>query len=239
MKEPTQTTRTIRPNCSSRALRIVDIDRAKPVRKRSRSRKNVRVERHFTEAEMRELLRRARQRAARGNLIDRADYALIVFAYATGCRVGEIATAGLSRSQPNYLDLRAGVLTIREAKCDSAGSVPLDMASLRVLRRYVRDVRPHLRNAAHCDRLFLSKTGRPYSPNALTQKFGLMLARFGFRGKTAHAFRHYYCTDLLRRGVAPHVVQALARHRDARTTLGIYAHPSADDLRAAVLRRAN
>ena len=106
-----------------------------------------------------------------------------------------------------------------------------------VLRWYQREVRPRFKNAIHLHNLFLSKRGRPYSANILTQKFSLLLTRFGFADKTAHAFRHYYVTDLLRRGVQPHVAQALARHRDARTTLQVYAHASADDLRSAVNRR--
>lgn len=191
----------------------------------------------FTEPEMKALLNAARRRAARGTVIDKADHALIVFAYASGSRVSEIATTSLSRNEPNHIDLRAGVLTITEAKYDSTGCVPLDSGSLRILRRYANDVRPRLKNAKHLHHLFFTKVGRPYSPNVLTQKFSLLLGRFGFTDKTAHAFRHFYVTDLLRRGVQPHVVQALARHRDARTTLQVYAHPSVDDLKSAVLRR--
>ena len=191
----------------------------------------------FTEQDIKTLLNAAKRRAARGTIIDKADYALLTFAYATGCRVSEIATVSLSRGQPNWIDLNAAMLTIREAKYDGVGSVPLDAASVRVLRWYARDVRPRLRNAQHLDRFFITKVGRPYSPNVLTQKFSLLLQRFGFGDKTAHAFRHYYVSDLLRRGVQPHVVQALARHRDARTTLGVYAHATPDDLKNAVNRR--
>lgn len=191
----------------------------------------------FTEQEMKSLLTAARRRAARGNNVDKADMALLTFAYSSGCRVSEIATTSLSRTDSNYLDLLSGTLTITVAKYGSVGAVPLDVGSLRVLRNYVRDVRPQFRNAVHLHHLFLSKVGRPYTPNVLTQKFSLLLTRFGFPDKTAHALRHYFVTDLLRRGVQPHVVQALARHRDARTTLGIYAHATSDDLRAAVNRR--
>jgi site-specific recombinase XerD len=191
----------------------------------------------FTEQEIGALLSAAKRRAARGTIIDRSDYALLTFAYASGCRVSEIASVSLDRRQPNWIDLGTAMLTIREAKYDSVGSVPLDVASVRVLRWYVRDVRPHLKNAQHLDRLFLSKVGRPYSANVLTQKFSLLLRRFGYEHRTAHALRHYYVSDLLRRGVQPHVVQALARHKDARTTLGVYAHATPDDLRNAVNRR--
>ena len=152
-------------------------------------------------------------------------------------RVSEIATTSLSRAEPNHIDLTRGVLRITQAKYGSVGVVPIDTVSLRTLRWYVRDVRPRMKNAQHLHHLFFSKVGRPYSANVLTQKFSLLLDRFGFGDKTAHAFRHFYVTDLLRRGVQPHVVQALARHRDARTTLQVYAHPNADDLRSAVLRR--
>lgn len=192
---------------------------------------------HFTQQEMQELLRTARRRSMRGTLIDKADYSLIVFAYSTGCRVGEIASTSLDHQAPNHLDLQSSSLRIKQAKYDSQGLVPIDVANIRILRWYARDVRPRLRNALHLQHLFLSKTGRPYSANVLTQKFSLLLDRFGFSDKTCHSFRHYYVTDLLRRGVQPHVVQSLARHRDARTTLQIYAHPTMDDLRNAVNRR--
>lgn len=191
----------------------------------------------FTELEMTALLQAAKRRARWGRVVDKVDHALIVFAYATGCRVSEIATTSLSRGEPNHVDLDSGTVTITQAKYGSVGTVPIDVASLRTLRWYVRDVRPKLRNALHLHHLFLTKTGRPYSPNVLTQTFSLLLARFGFEDKTAHAFRHFYVTDLLRKGCQPHVVQALVRHRDARTTLGVYAHASADDLRAAIHRR--
>ena len=195
------------------------------------------TDRCFTELEMKSLIQTARRRASRGTLVDKVDYALIIFAYSTGCRVGEIATTSLSRNDPNHIDLASGTLTITQAKYDSVGTVPLDVASLRTLRSYERDVRPRLKNALHLCNLFLTKTGRPYSRNILTQKFSLLLSRFGFPNRTAHAFRHYFVSDLLRRGCKVHVVQSLARHRDARTTLQVYAHATADHLRSAVNRR--
>ena len=193
--------------------------------------------RQFTEQEIRALLRAAKRRASRGSIIDKADYALVVFAYASGCRVGEIATTSLSRTEPNHLELSSGTLTIGQAKYNSVGVVPIDVGSLRILRWYARDVRPKFKGAIHLHQLFVTKTGRPYSANVLCQKVSLLLSRFGFPNQTAHSFRHYYVTDLLRRGCQPHVVQRLVRHKDARTTLGIYAHASVDDLRSAVNRR--
>ena len=190
----------------------------------------------FTETEMKSLLQAAKRRATRGTVVDKADYALVVFAYATGCRVSEIASTSLSRSDPNYIDLISGTVVLTQAKYDSVGSIPIDVVSLRTLKWYVRDVRPRLKNAGNLRYLFLSKLGRPYSANVLTQKLSLLLTRFGYGDKTAHSFRHFFCTDLFRRGAHLHEAKALMRHRDVRSTM-VYSHATVDDLRAAVNRR--
>ncbi|UCC30078.1 MAG: site-specific integrase [Phycisphaerales bacterium] len=192
--------------------------------------------RFFADGEVQSLFRAVRQRASRGTLLDKVDYALVTFAWATGCRASEIASVSLDPKQVNYLDVRAGLVVLTDAKWGSSGTVPLDARSLRVMRRYVREVRPLVRNAAVLDRLFLTKTGSPYTPNTMSKKLTMLLTRYGFPGKTAHSFRHHFCTDLLRRGAHLHEAKALMRHRDVRSTM-LYSHATVDDLRAAVNRR--
>jgi site-specific recombinase XerD len=70
----------------------------------------------------------------------------------------------------------------------------------------------------------------------MSRKLSLLLTRYGFPGKTAHSFRHHFCTDLLRRGGRLHEAKALMRHHDVRSTM-VYSHATVDDLRAAVNRR--
>lgn len=48
-----------------------------------------------------------------------------------------------------------------------------------------------------------------------------------------HKLRHFFVTELLRNGVAPPVVQRLARHSDLVTTP---RYVDVDDLRAAIAR---
>ena len=192
--------------------------------------------RFFSDGEMRELLSNLRQKARNGRLIDKVDHALIVFAWATGCRASEIASISLNPRQPNWIDLQAGLITITDAKWDSKGTIPVDASSLRILRHYVREIRPRFRNAAVLHQLFLTKTGSPYNANKMTKKMRLLLSRYGLDGKSAHSFRHFFCTDLLRRGVQLHEARALMRHRDVRSTM-VYSHATVDDLRAAVNRR--
>jgi integrase/recombinase XerD len=194
--------------------------------------------RYFTDSEMRTLLRAVRAKAARGGLVDKVDHALVICAWATGCRAGEIASISIDKSRPNHIDIEAGVIVIDEAKWETKGIVPLDRASLRVLRRYIREVRPRVRFANRTDRLFLTKIGSPYSANAMTKKLSMLLSRYGFPGKTAHSLRHYCCTDLIRRtGGNISLAKMLMRHRDVRSTMR-YDHPSLDDLRGAVNRRS-
>ena len=192
--------------------------------------------RFFTSGEMQELLSQLRRQANGGRLIDQVDYALVVFAWATGCRASEIASVSLSPTQPNWVDLKSGLVAITDAKWDSKGTIPLDAASLKMVRRYVREVRPRIRNAAVLHQLFLTKTGSPYNPNKMTKKLRMLLARYGLDNKSAHSFRHYFCTDLFRRGARLHEAKALMRHRDVRSTM-VYSHSTVDDLRAVVNRR--
>ena len=196
------------------------------------------AKRIFTEVEVQELLKRLRRAARGGRLIDKIDYSLVTFAWATGCRASELASVSLMATQPNWIDLGSGLVTITDAKWDSRGTIPLDARSLRVIRWYVREVRPCIRNAAVLHQLFLTKTGSPYNSNKMTKKMTLVLARYGLAGKSAHSFRHWFCTDLFRRGVKLHEAKALMRHRDVRSTM-VYSHATVDDLRAAVNRRVS
>ncbi len=192
--------------------------------------------RFFTQGEMDELLRKLRSKARNGRMIDKIDHALVVFAWATGCRASEIASMSLDLRQPNWIDLKSGLVTITDAKWQSKGTIPLDATSLRTIRHYVRQVRPNLRSASVMHQLFLTKTGSPYRSNTMTKKLRLLLARYGFEGKSAHSLRHQFCTDLFRRGAQLHEVKALMRHRDVRSTM-VYSHATVDDLRAVVNRR--
>ena len=193
--------------------------------------------RFFTDSEMQSLLRAVRSKASRGNTQHKSDHALVLFAWATGCRVAEIASVSIDPARPNHIDLDSGVVVLHEAKWDSKGVIPLDAACLRVLRRFIRDVRPSIRNAALIDTLFVTKTGSPYSPNTMSKKLSLLLTRFGYPEKTAHSFRHYLATDLMRRGVNLAIAAQVLRHRDPRSTLA-YSHPTVDDMRRALNRRS-
>ncbi len=190
----------------------------------------------FTQTEMQTLLRDVRQRALRGTTQDKTDHALVTFCWATGCRSAELASMSLDLKQPNHIDVGTGIVTITSAKWNSQGMIPLDTRSARVLRRYINEVKPEIRNASTLDRVFITKTGSPYNSNKMSKKLSMLLTRHGFFDKTAHSFRHHFRTDLLRRGAQLHEAKPLMRHRDVRSTM-VYSHSTVEDLRVAVNRR--
>ena len=132
------------------------------------------MQRNFTEGEMQDLLRQLRTKSRTGRLIDKIDFALVTFFWATGCRASEVASISPSRTQPNWIDLKSGLVTITEAKWNSKGTIPLDPTSLRIIRHYVRKVRPQIRNSSVMHQLFLTKTGSPYNSNKMTKKMRML-----------------------------------------------------------------
>jgi integrase len=65
-------------------------------------------------------------------------------------------------------------------------------------------------------------------PNPQSKSTGVMFS--------SHAFRHTYATELLRNGVPAEVVRALLVHASVTTTVGTYAHLTAEDARRALVK---
>ena len=81
--------------------------------------------------------------------------------------------------------------------------------------------------------VFESKAGTAFSPNSLVQVFARIYKASGIDQATSHAGRHFFLTTLANKGVAIHVLAALAGHRNLSTT-AVYLHANATVLRAAV-----
>lgn len=79
----------------------------------------------------------------------------------------------------------------------------------------------------------------PWRPDSTTRAFRLLVERAGVPGVRLHDLRHYVATRLLAAGVDVRTVAGRLGHRNASTTLNVYAHfvQDADDEAAAVLAR--
>ena len=160
----------------------------------------------------------------------------LMFAIAayTGLRAGEIM--GLRGED---IDLAQRTLTVRQtawygriqtAKTKgSESTVPIPEALAQLL----------IGSVPASGLLFTTRTGRPYSANQIVQRrLWPILDKLGIARAGFHAFRHMHTSLLLESGASPAVAQRQMRHKDAKTTLGIYGHIVGDAQREAVERVA-
>jgi len=155
--------------------------------------------------------------------LDLRDRAMIETLYATGMRVSEAVELPLSR-----LNLLQGVVRVL-GKGGRERLVPVGDAALVALARWIDVGRPQLRPRG--EQVFVSRTGRPLSRQALWQRIRLLARRAGVQTPVhPHRLRHSFATHLLDNGADLRVVQMLLGHADLATTQ-IYTHVSRSRLR--------
>lgn len=189
--------------------------------------KGKRLPRRIPAEDMRKILAVHGQAASEGrDPHDLRDQAVLELLYASGCRVSEVA------------DLRAGDVDFarRQARVLGKGGkervVPFHEICADSMRRYAELGRPALvRPGSPAELLFLSDTGRRYSPDLIRRMFRATLRDAGVRADyTPHDMRHTFASDLLEGGADLRSVQELLGHASPSTTQ-IYTHLSPDYLR--------
>ena len=146
----------------------------------------------------------------------RRDYALILFLYASGCRISEALAARRE-------DLVEGWLRIRYAKGAKERMVPLAPAALEALEEYL----------AHSDLsssyLWLNYRGEP-----LSRVSAYKIVR-KYLGVSPHVLRHSFASALILGGADLRVVQELLGHSSLVTTQ-IYTHIERKHLKETVVQ---
>lgn len=152
----------------------------------------------------------------RSEWIGLRDYALILFLYATGMRIGESLAAEEG-------DIEGEWIRIRHGKGEKERYVPIAPDALNALRRY-QDACPFSKRT-----LWLNYRGEPLSRVSafkITQKY---------LGVSPHSLRHSYATALILGGADLRVVQELLGHASLLTTQ-IYTHVQKQNLQQTVLK---
>jgi integrase/recombinase XerD len=154
------------------------------------------------------------QRIERDDFIARRDRALILFLYASGCRISEALAA---RSE----DIVDGWLKIRYAKGEKERMVPLAPAALDALHRYLE----------LCD---ISSTylWRNYRAERLSRVGAFKICKKHL-GVSPHVLRHSFASALVIGGADLRVVQELLGHSSLATTQ-IYTHIEKRELQKTV-----
>lgn len=160
----------------------------------------------------------------------RRAFALAVYA---GLRAGEIR--GLTWAD---VDLNAKTLVVRQAisrgvaappKSGHDRLVPLVLQLAELLEAIPKGARVASAPVAP------TQAGKVWGEWGLYQAFRRAARRVGVVGFREHDLRHFFVTELFRRGASAPAVQALAGHADLTTTQR-YAHLVQNDLRATIAR---
>ena len=77
--------------------------------------------------------------------------------------------------------------------------------------------------------------GRRCAPGSLSTWWRKHSADYGMSGWTLHELRHSFFSLAAASGVHPAIMQQLAGHSSAQTTMDIYTHVNMDSKRAAVM----
>lgn len=157
------------------------------------------------------------------------DVAILELLYASGLRASELCDL-----QPNDINLQTGCVRVL-GKGMKERIVPVGRAAREALERYLCECRPKL-DRRHCDRLFLSRTGRAMDRIALWMLVRRYATKSGLLKRVSpHVLRHCFATHLLGGGADLRVVQELLGHSDISTTQ-IYTHVAQDRLKAVHVR---
>jgi integrase/recombinase XerD len=161
-----------------------------------------------------------------GTPIGRRDRAILELLYGAGLRLGEAA-----RTDVSDLDLRSGLLLVRNGKGRKDRIVPLCGSAATALDTYLTASRPELVTTVNAA-LFLSRDGARLGAAGLRARIQYHGRRIGVR-LTPHALRHTCATHLLRGGADLRHVQALLGHRRLTTT-ALYTRVAITDLRSVI-----
>ena len=164
----------------------------------------------------------------------------ILFALCYGLRVGEVC--GLKWSDIDFEERTISVnrtvirlkkdgksqLTVQTPKTDSASRIiPIAQEMLDLLER--------LGGSRKSDAFILtSSSTKPMEPRTLEAGYHAYLSRHGLQQHTFHALRHTFATRAIEKGYDAKAVSEILGHKNVRTTLDLYVHPSMSHKRQIV-----
>ena len=155
----------------------------------------------YSDTEIRSLLQAALEMPCRNR-----DCALLPWTYY--CLFGLLSVSGLRISEACNLELRdvdldAGVLTVRESKCDRTRLVPLHSTTCEVLADYIARRKKHWDGRPVSAYLLVSSRGNRLCRSQIQGTFHTLSRQIGLRGEhdshrpRLHDFRHTFATRTL------------------------------------------
>ncbi|GAA6526482.1 tyrosine recombinase XerC [Intrasporangium sp. DVR] len=172
-----------------------------------------------------EMLDLAALRADDADPIHMRDRAILELLYATGIRVGELASLDV-----DDLDLRDRTVRVM-GKGAKERVVPFGVPAARACEEWLRAARPALVGARSGPALFLGRRGARVDPRQVRSLVHEVLSHLPDAPDLGpHGLRHSAATHLLEGGADLRMVQEVLGHASLATTQ-IYTHVSVDRLR--------
>jgi tyrosine recombinase XerC len=162
-----------------------------------------------------------------GDLWELRDLLILELLYSTGCRVSELASAGLTD-----LDLKGRTLRVL-GKGNKERLVFIGEEAAKRLLEYLERRRAlHLGDQEGRKALLINRRGGRLSVRGIQGIVDRLLDRSGLnKPATPHTFRHSFATHVLRKGADIRIVQELLGHASLSTTQ-VYTHLDMERLRA-------
>jgi len=154
------------------------------------------------------------------------DRAALEMLYATGARASELCGLNVGDVNFEYGFVRCYGKRMKERL------VPVGRTALEAVREYMRRGRPALLRDEGESAIFLTRTGRRLSRNALWERVRRHARAAGISGDVhPHTLRHSFATHLLSGGADLRSVQVMLGHADISTT-ELYTHVDHSRLKA-------
>ena len=153
----------------------------------------------YSQDEIQRLLQAARNIVIRSEFLPHMYPCFFGLLAVTGMRLGEAINL-----QPQDVDWRQGVLTIRNAKFGRTRLVPLRRSTLRALRQYA-EVRDRMHRGRSLPYFFVSSRGVRLQEHTVSEVFRKLCRQIGIRqvgahqGPRLHDLRHRFAVETLLR----------------------------------------
>jgi len=171
------------------------------------------------------------------NSLERAtrirDRLIVILATDTGLRTGEVC-----RLTIGDVHIDEGYVAIYDAKWDNQRIVPISPETRAAVRRYLRRgrvvfTRRDADAASPDEPLILGRLAEPLNENGLYQALCRAYARGGGKGRFGlHRLRHFFGTEVQRRGMLLGIAKELMGHDDIKTT-NAYTHVTVEEAKQA------
>lgn len=178
---------------------------------------------HLTQADVREVLAAAEERAAENTLAGTRTLLILELLYGSGLRLGELHGLDLGAVDPRTRLVRV------TGKGRKERIVPVTEAACHALERYLLR-RSEVEGAHESDALLLNARGGRLSARSIQSAVrNALTVAAGARGLSTHALRHTFATHLMEAGADLLAVKELLGHVSLSTTR-VYTHTSKERL---------